>query len=257
MAYYLMKSQKSNDVREKENGGGNNRSRLAINIITPHCPNNPPQHLAFSQQLHEEYELSCSAASTKREKKSEGGLGESRMKLRDYLFLAKTSATINAGEKKKVLSSWNENKRQVEPELQECRTSKAELRRNKYAIKNSEMFKILKEEMDKELLESLGEITTLKHRLDLQLMQHSVPSNGEMVMMYNLRSLIKNKLRKTIEEMKELVIGQSDTEEERVEVEIDISDAEFEPDFKLTADYCAIKCLESTKRLKHLATFGE
>lgn len=48
-------------------------------------------------------------------------------------------------------------------------------------------------------------------------MKHVIPSNGEMVMMYNLRSLIKDKLRKSIEEMKELIISQDrSAEEERV-----------------------------------------
>jgi hypothetical protein len=48
-------------------------------------------------------------------------------------------------------------------------------------------------------------------------MQHAIPSNGEMVMMYNLRSVIKDKLRKSIEEMKELIVSQTQSaEEERV-----------------------------------------
>lgn len=49
-----------------------------------------------------------------------------------------------------------------------------------------------------------------------------------MVMMYNLRSLIKTKLKKSIEEMKGLIEVQSKhTEEERVEIDVDISDTDF------------------------------
>ncbi len=71
--------------------------------------------------------------------------------------------------------------------------------------------------MDREIQESLNEIGELKHSLDIQLMQHVIPSNGEMVMMYNLRSLIKDKLKKSIEEMKELIVSQAKSvEEERV-----------------------------------------
>lgn len=42
------------------------------------------------------------------------------------------------------------------------RKSKAELRKNKYAIKNSEMFLVLKEEMERELADSLAELTALR-----------------------------------------------------------------------------------------------
>lgn len=73
------------------------------------------------------------------------------------------------------------------------------MRKHKYGIKNSEMFKILKEEMDREIQESLNEISSLKCTLDKELWQHSIPSNGEMVMMYNLRSLIKDKLKRSID----------------------------------------------------------
>lgn len=66
------------------------------------------------------------------------------MKLRDYLFLAKTSASKNANEKKKVLSSAYENNLNQKSQMGDTKISKSELRKNKYGIKNSEMFKILK-----------------------------------------------------------------------------------------------------------------
>ncbi len=57
-----------------------------------------------------------------------------------------------------------------------------------------------------------------------------------MVMMYNLRSLIKHKLRKSIEEMKGLVEGQDKSkEEERVEIEFDLSEEGFNREFKLAS----------------------
>ena len=66
------------------------------------------------------------------------------MKLRDYLFLAKTSALKNANEKKKVLSNVYENSTNQKNQSNETKKSKSELRKDKYGIKNSEMFKILK-----------------------------------------------------------------------------------------------------------------
>lgn len=66
--------------------------------------------------------------------------------------------------------------------------------------------------------------------------QQSLPSNEEMVMMYNLRSLLKHKLRKSIEEMKDVLQGQP-RQEERVEVEIDFSEGEFDRDFQLTPEH--------------------
>lgn len=77
------------------------------------------------------------------------------MKLRDYIFLAKTSALKNANEKKKILSAFQEKGAAYELQVREMKKSKAELRKDKYSIKNSEMFKILKEEMDKEISDSL------------------------------------------------------------------------------------------------------
>ena len=77
------------------------------------------------------------------------------MKLRDYIFLAKTSALKNANEKKKILSAFQEKGAAYELQVREMKKTKAELRKDKYSIKNSEMFKILKEEMDKEISDSL------------------------------------------------------------------------------------------------------
>lgn len=76
---------------------------MAINILTPNNENNLPEKLAFSQTLHKEYSVPGSTSNTKRSSKMENCGPESRMKLRDYLFLAKTSALKNADQKKKVL----------------------------------------------------------------------------------------------------------------------------------------------------------
>lgn len=59
------------------------------------------------------------------------------MKLRDYIFLAKTSALKNANEKKKIMSAFQERGAAYELQVKEMKRSKAELRKDKYSIKNS------------------------------------------------------------------------------------------------------------------------
>lgn len=87
-------------------------------------------------------------------------------------------------------------------------------------------------------------------------MQHVIPSNGEMVMMYNLRSLIKDKLKKSIEEMKELIVSQGiSAEEERVEYMFDI-DEEFRGDFKLTAEAYANRMMMPRARRENSEHYG-
>lgn len=93
-----MADYKMNSMREtgKENMG-KVRSKLAINLIVPPTSGlEHQQHPADLPLLHEEYEIMESAGSTRRDKKGDIALTEGRMKLRDYLFLAKTSALKNA-----------------------------------------------------------------------------------------------------------------------------------------------------------------
>jgi hypothetical protein len=85
------------------------------------------------------------------------------MKLRDYLFLAQTSASKKEG-KKRVLGSANCNGGSS-PGSVGMKRSKAELRKNKYCIDNGEMFHILKQEMERELADSLAQIASLRHSL--------------------------------------------------------------------------------------------
>lgn len=59
------------------------------------------------------------------------------MKLRDYIFLAKTSALKNASEKKKIMSAFQDRGAAYELQVKEMKKSKAELRKDKYSIKNS------------------------------------------------------------------------------------------------------------------------
>lgn len=75
-------------------------------------------------------------------------------------------------------------------------------------------------------------------------------------MMYNLRSLIKDKLKKSIEEMKELIVSQGiSAEEERVEYMFDI-DEEFRGDFKLTAEAYANRMMMPRARRENSEHYG-
>lgn len=53
--------------------------------------------------------------------------------------------------------------------------------------------------MEEEISQSLEEIENLKFNLERKLYSETVPSNQEMVIMYSLRSIMKEKLRKSIE----------------------------------------------------------
>jgi hypothetical protein len=66
------------------------------------------------------------------------------MKLRDYLFLAKTSANKVARERRKMIKARSNSKDRVSTE-EDLRESMLDLRKNKYSITNSEMVQILKE----------------------------------------------------------------------------------------------------------------
>jgi hypothetical protein len=59
-----------------------------------------------------------------------------------------------------------------------------------------------------------------------------------MVMMYSLRSLAKDKLAASIHQMKQLLTeGQAEHQSEKVEIEIDLSEGEFDREFKLASDF--------------------
>ena len=73
---------------------------------------------------------------------SEKGSKSSRMKLKDYLFLAQTSASKNASEKRRALENLSNKRNKTQAELGKItsKPSTALISKNKYVIEKSEMF---------------------------------------------------------------------------------------------------------------------
>ena len=59
------------------------------------------------------------------------------------------------------------------------------------------MFDILKKEVTTDLIEGIQKIKKIANNLDNQLIHRKIPTNFEMVMMYNMRALVKEKLKET------------------------------------------------------------
>jgi hypothetical protein len=207
--------------------------------------------------LHESYRVSETAKTLKTERPNEPANPDSRMKLRDYLFLAKTASTNTASKKRKILDTLQEQKNITPKVKEDMHASKAELKREKYGMKNSDMFEILKREMEAELAEGIREIEDIRNALNLQLKEQNVPSNGEMVMMYNLRALVKEKLRGTLAEMKEMVLMQSEAREERIEMEIVLEEDEMGRDLVFNNAIFNKNCADFELKLKDRVSFGK
>lgn len=207
--------------------------------------------------LHESYRVNETAKTLRTERGNEAGNADSRMKLRDYLFLAKTASTNTASKKRKILDTLQEQKNITPKAKEDMHASKAELRREKYGMKNSDMFEILKREMEAELAEGIREIEEIRSALSLQLKEQNVPSNGEMVMMYNLRAVVKERLRGTLAEMKQMVLMQSEAREERVEMEIVLEEEEMGRDLVFTNAIFTKNCADFQLKLSDRLSFGQ